>query len=1708
MANTGLATPYVRSMGVHNSTPELKASASKGCVLPGTEKTGKPSELDGSASCFDIKHTILSTLASSSGVSLDAYQATQVEDNMGFQAQSGLMTLSNVLPDDILNIVENFLAFCASMADCRSTRQAAAIIFLYAKTHYHVSIAKVMKEFLLENEMFTSSDLDIAESDDCLDDLSLSDNLDLQIGAESWISLLGSVKNKWSLVRKAPAFGKISKLLSMFAALGLCDLAKLNVDVAGIRIFSIPTHQKHVNAIDFATACLDTIEYFIRGGYECFVTKSFNPLLFENLGAQQFEEEFFKILEYSGAAKCGNLEKLTDMNENDYAALLEKIIDQSQQYLQSCPAGFERKVLADRHALLRKLRMDFNSYRVSGKMRVAPFGVYLHGSSGVGKSYISALICRLILKMNGFDASDDRFMVLNEADKFLSTAKSSINCIVIDDIGNAKPDFVEKAPTQKIIELCNNVPYYANMAEVDQKGKISLEPKCVMMTSNIEMCRLADTYSRDVMSIVRRANLHIGQSVRAEFCIDGTQMLDSAKVRKAFGDDPYPDAWLFHVQIAVNQDTKVEMQTLDYECSLPKLIKLLQEMTSNHFENQQFVVENSYNLAAKLDLCDLCHLPSTQCQCKQAGIMHAVCVCAHDSLMNYVPDCVFRNPVYQFLLSTLNYRFYLEYISQNSFLVFCIYSWCMVLSFLNFASGIAATIFCSYLMMGELWKKHTTYISEIALTRGQMPSLVDKIKEHKMKFILGSCAALGVLYSAIKIVHFVYQVSQQGSLRPSSEAEVNARDAEANPWIGAYVSPVPQQLQSSATHDQLNDAIEKNLCYLRLPQHPQGVACCDAFFIKSNLAIVPDHMWYADTMLAEFYSAKAFDNVLGESVRKLRSRGILSKTTSYHIPGTDFRIVYVPSCGTWKDFTPHLPDGKMNRFGGTMIYRDIDGDVQRWKVGCEYVPSMQVGDKSFECYKYTLPEETFKGLCIATIVSDTKPSLIAGFHLGGRGKLGVAGMITKAHIIDAEDHLRLKNSVLIAHSEGDLPTKQYDVQTFIGPVVHRNSCVNHLSLDNSMKVYGSTIGRSTYRSDVIKTPISDDIDRIMGIPNEWGPPKFHPWKPFFKSIQTSSNPSIGVDPLILEIAVHDYSDPLLKEITKPYWKKDVKPLTNVEILCGIDGKRFVDKMPPNTAIGFPLTGPKKKYMTALDPELHPDHMCPMEIEPRFWEEVDRIEELYSRGIRAYPVFKASLKDEPTKLTKDKVRVFYAAPFALQALIRKYYLPLCRFISMNPLLTECCVGINSQGPEWDELVRHMKKFGDDRILAGDYSTFDINMAAQFSLATWHIFVLLAKATGNYSDRQIMIMEGLATDCCYPTVAFNGDLVEFSGIHISGINLTAYVGSVDNSLLQRCCYFAAGLKQKKKLAPYRSKVAVGNYGDDFKGSVSESVTWFNHIVFRDYLAAHDMKLTMPDKASVATEFMTDKKADFLKRHNVYNEELDMYFGALDKKSIYKSLHAVIKSKAVTPRVQSAMNIDGGLREMFAHGRDEYEAFRAGVKKVAEANDLQCECLLLDETYDDRMKNFRERYLGDEAPPEDEPDVSGLSFQGGFEPPEEDPGCDLFPLAVNCLDFQREAIHAFWWERYGYMLYLVGISYLFYLGGCGRLFFYPRIPSHTWQILAIKLLGHNYVLVFGICVLFCYVHAIGLVFQNMKQIYRPSCVPGYYGKAKRTIISGYHV
>jgi len=1501
--------------------------------------------------------------------------------------------------------VERTIMLYFSLIKAVDIGQAIAIIGLYLEAFYEKSLCETVLDQVVKISMNDQA----------------GDNPD-------WLCLLKQAQTNWKLVVANEGFAHVSKVLSIMLGLGLCSNADLDFTVAGMKLFSVQAMKKQVTAFDLGDAVFSTLTYFVEGGYECFRQKSIQPILYGDFDFIALEKQIARCEELFEYANTGDLRSKYDMDPNDYDNLLRETIEELDTQLKITKNAVTERILRDKREKLRKLRTLFDQKRVQGGLREAPYGMGFVGDSGVGKSSVSNILMISVLMHCGFSANDDRLITLNESDKYESTYRSDINGVFIDDLGNTKAEFVEKSPTQKILELHNNVRSYANMAEAELKGKVSKEPKVVNTTRNV-LTKHATTYSNKPLSILRREDFSCIVRNRPEFTT--LDRLDQHKVLEAFPDDIIPDCWLCDLyQFTEDKvpssdfDTKSSIVTEPvyykgkkmHDISIFELIEYACDRASAHFRSQKELVHKQTNVAQQLPWCKECRLPLQCCRCNrreeedledQFGnliypVIHSYCLskvgkvlrigdkwmdyfeettCEKviDSLdwfenspwakwTNYLPrGCLNDKYVHNFIMLLSKDELKQKIRSMYVFYILV----CMFFLMLIFSIHPIFILGCVWSLMkisSVIHCQKEMLYNYICYKNDSMPKVFRKHRDSIVNYVTWGCISLSFLYLLAKTWKLVRVMHEDhGNLLPTSFEDIQERDKEAQieesvakemNWSTVNVEPIPcHEINRTMTLEHTLNLVRKNMGQIKITEKGK-IYGCDIFFMESNLALIPTHMWLRDEMKVKI--------AVGRDGRGLIFDSLISKKMSIQIPNTDLSLIYVPAGGTWKNLTHLLPLDRFRDCPGVLQCVLEEKGIMRTISSPLFLKNgrVQNGSKAFYGSTYALEFNTFVGLCMAPVVTDTHQNVIAGFHLGGvtGTSKGVSGMLTTAEFMSARKMLSNIPGVNIVASQGTMQQELYGVKYILDDKIHVKSPLNKLPEGANLKAYGSCTGRATYYSDVTTLPICETVEQVCGIENNYAAPKFHLGNAWQKSLEVSCKPSIGVEGKYLSQAVVDYVEPLKLTIGKfPELTKHIRPLSEMETICGIDGVRFIDKLKPTTAIGYPLAGPKAKYLEDASLEDYPEFACPQKLDQKFWDEATRMEQEYLAGRRCYFIFKACLKDEPTKITKDKVRVFQASSVAAQLVIRKYFLPIVRLLSLIPLESECGVGINSMGPEYSQLVEHMHKYGKDRILAGDYSKYDLRMPAQLTLAAFDVLCNIAQHFG-YSERDLTIMRGISTDVCYPVTAFNGDLIELIGSNPSGQNLTVYINSIVNSLLLRSAYFC--IYENVDVPPFREVASMMTYGDDVKGSVRQGYDEFNHISYTEFLKERDIVFTMPDKESTPTPYMTDDDADFLKRHVRWSPELQLWQGPLHEDSIFKSLMVVLKSKAVTTKEQSMQNIDGALREWFNYGKEHYEMRRKQMKEIASTHGLTSGCAMLDQTYEDCLTNFRRRYHWQES------------------------------------------------------------------------------------------------------------------------------------------------
>jgi len=287
------------------------------------------------------------------------------------------------------------------------------------------------------------------------------------------------------------------------------------------------------------------------------------------------------------------------------------------------------------------------------------------------------------------------------------------------------------------------------------------------------------------------------------------------------------------------------------------------------------------------------------------------------------------------------------------------------------------------------------------------------------------------------------------------------------------------------------------------------------------------------------------------------------------------------------------------------------------------------------------------------------------------------------------------------------------------------------------------------------------------------------------------------------------------------------------------------------------------------------------------------------------------------------------------IIRKFLLSCTKLIQENRFVFEAGPGTIAQSLEWHEIRNYVTKFGEDRIVAGDYKAFDKKMSPKEILAAFDILYEICDYSGNYSKDELRVIRCIAEDTAFPLVDYNGDLIQFYGSNPSGNPLTVILNSIVNSLRMRYVYHE--LNPEKECLSFNDTVALMTYGDDNIMSVKKGNDWFNHTAIAQEFKKIDIIYTMADKEAESIPYIHIDEASFLKRTWRFDEEQKCYLAPLEHDSIEKMLTVWKRSKSIPKEAQAMAVISTALREYFFYGKTKFEEKRLMLQNLVVKMDL---------------------------------------------------------------------------------------------------------------------------------------------------------------------------
>ena len=908
------------------------------------------------------------------------------------------------------------------------------------------------------------------------------------------------------------------------------------------------------------------------------------------------------------------------------------------------------------------------------------------------------------------------------------------------------------------------------------------------------------------------------------------------------------------------------------------------------------------------------------------------------------------------------------------------------------------SLYSSVGTLGICWMLKRTFVKSLEVKlidhakdgSGAMPEIIkawrDDVKTEYVKRAAVLLAGVGILATAATMISHG-QSTSHSLLQPETQEEYDRRTDGKYQYVETkyekMIRPVGEKAANS-TVEQLENRMLGNQWCCRWSEDGKGESF-SCLQLCSTILAAPAHPFRRMTKGILRCSKASGDK--GELVRIVN----VDTLNLVFVKGCDVAFIYTANLTDAKDLADFLPKEPVK---GTILFKTIPSRILRL-VRDEVVPGKEIvftrisesvvatcgginasRAGKIQGYTYPLKNTSEAGQCGGVLITDVKtaPS-IYGIHIAGNGLVGGAVPLTRSVYDDVVEIFEKKflRPVLMSHS-APFPPERYGQPCFTDAPVAKSSPLNFLPLSTNIERVSGCQKAGQFRYAIVKTLISPAVEAEFGIKDVYTVPKTRPsWYPWAYDIERRMAQPSGFHPEELELASRDWYYGMAKVLLK---QKDVidlniTPLSRDEMLNGRKRARFINPLVMSTSIGYPLTGAKSKF-NPDDPERG--------LDPMFWDEYDKSVELWKAGSRNNSVFKAFIKAEPVKRLKadgsvnDKTRMVCGSDIVLSLAIRKYFLPIINWMCMNPIISECCVGVNCVGPEWNELMDHIISASDeDEYLAGDYSKFDMSMNGDEIACVTSVFIKLAQISGGYSEEDIKIMEAIACEVYWPLLAHNGDCLRLGGFNSSGNNMTSGINSGVAVTRLRVCFNRIRKKKMLPFMPFRNAVRATSLGDDHFSKNEKGHDYFNTMSVRDELNSVGISYTMADKDAPFVKFTTLMGSGFLKRTSVFEPELKMWMGALDEESIVKSL--LVTDSSVDPREHAEVVIDGAMREYFYHGRDVYEERRKKFSRIQDAHGIKSRSC--DLSYDLRLRLWCDRYGVD--PPR--PGVE-LVIMDGFE------------------------------------------------------------------------------------------------------------------------------
>jgi hypothetical protein len=1341
-------------------------------------------------------------------------------------------------------------------------------------------------------------------------------------------------------------------------------------------VFRVFGHQTRMSVTEFLSHLLTCLRSFLRFGQSLADGIPFTEALFAPDPVQAACEKVQYYIRrsdavYTGLPTPGEIDLHTYMSELDKHLLF---LEKSGKGMS--PLSPVKKRLK---CLLDEGRMVYNSKLADlyGRTRDTPFGIILHGKSGVGKGHILLYLAQLWDKSRGRDFDPSHIFPRSSTSQYWEGYKPfSHNIVHYSEVARFSENMTSTAgdsQLDEIISLVDSLTFYPDMAFGD-KGKVPAFPELVIGDTNNESLNAGILYY--CPEAYRRRFIFIEVIVLPEYRKENSHAIDSEKSRQ--GEGHILDRYTFNV-VRYNPPIKKGTDGKEYllrDARLPELSNFLYDMFVSHVKANRVTSDRIKNSELVFDKVPefTSEVPPLVGAVAQTGDYFDIHNIHWEDYKEYAWLLVksFFTCAVSFLISGLVGEEKDSPWVLNPFrFVLIFFMW--HLGVVPFYYLIAAFINFQHYLNNSVDRVITTFQERMAARTQQAFSSAKHyvtgavynpfVVDNWMTTALGLLAGGAGSALTVALVHQLWRTLYPNSGNTQSSDEV--MNAKYN--LGAVKHKVPIKHNTKVWNDQVDltprvkdlppytyhvsrlyESVITNARFCRIvyPEGPDGKTY--AFGIKGNKAVINKHALRGCSKVKLFVSTTGGCHAGDTGWRPF------TLDTSRCVEVADDLIGFYMYGDRFRDVTKHFHDFvPWGTVGGMFAGEDTRVSFHKDTLTANDNYTGAISVKGYLKYVHASHESGMCGLPVLSNVGNR--SGISGIHVAGGSDDShcYAIRVSKEAIIRFINDPGLRGYSISSESgsmdfvDDELDRDFYGLDLcddypaardedtddeFFGALCKleepiSKSAVRYEHLPG-LRYYGKLPGpvMMPNQSRLKETKIASGITDYFQSTHDGYDLELHdkpPMRPFtrdgiYYSPYNNTLKQMGTDKPVLDYGVLEtVVDKISKRVIEGLEAAGITtlaPLTMSEAVNGVEFDPFIRRINASTSGGFGFAGPKYRHLPIKD-----DEKLIREPTSELRMRLEQMIRRYEEGRSCHPVFRGCLKDEPrlrAKCLVGKTRMFFMTPIDFLILSRMF---LCPFYSLMVRFGDIfctSVGVNMHA-DADRMYRRILEFS-PHILEGDYGGFDLNMPHGVGEAVNQIVTNVLLHFG-YNEESMTIVNGILTDNLFPYVEVLKDIYCVPGMQPSG----KYATAEDNSLRGLVMLLYAW-EDMKMDGDFFKNVLPFIYGDDVLASVRNPE--FTTHRYADFVRnVYHMRFTTADKGDVTRDFIQPSEMSFLKRHFKYDTYHKKYVAFLPRSTFVKMLAWTLPSKFVSDSEQLLAAAVSSLWEYALYDSSTYDQYR---------------------------------------------------------------------------------------------------------------------------------------------------------------------------------------